>query len=236
MTEYYNLNKTLSITIPNITEDVIALSMSGGADSAILCYLFAKEIHDNKLTSKILPFTRYRPYPKENPMNWNVRRVNDIVNCISNIYSTEIFEKHWVEYPPDNMQEKMDSTQEHNYVTELHDKINKFITDQGKTWTFYYGVTANPSKQDMLENDLYYEYRVKDRDQELKREKMRSRPFDLVDKKFIKELYEQFNLLDVLFPLTYSCEGHWTSNNNYTCHCKECWWCKERFWAFGRYE
>ena len=42
-------------------------------------------------------------------------------------------------------------------------------------------------------------------------------------------------LLDSLFPLTYSCEGSIEATKHHTQHCKKCWWCQERYWAFGRY-
>jgi 7-cyano-7-deazaguanine synthase in queuosine biosynthesis len=34
-----------------------------------------------------------------------------------------------------------------------------------------------------------------------------------------------------IFPITRSCES-WT--NDFSKHCGECWWCKEREWGFGR--
>ena len=49
-------------------------------------------------------------------------------------------------------------------------------------------------------------------------------------KKDIANLYIEHNLLEKLFPITTSCE----SLDNVTEHCGECWWCKERQWAFNR--
>ena len=56
-----------------------------------------------------------------------------------------------------------------------------------------------------------------------------------VNKKWEAEAYKDKNLLDSLFPLTYSCEGSIEDTKYHTQHCKRCWWCQERFWAFGRY-
>ena len=49
----------------------------------------------------------------------------------------------------------------------------------------------------------------------------------------IKMLYEKYDVLDTLFPLTASCIGwpHETDNGRHPC--KVCVWCKERLWAFG---
>ena len=51
--------------------------------------------------------------------------------------------------------------------------------------------------------------------------------------------------MDDLFPVTRSCErlGEpegkiFTTEEDFfanSCKAEECWWCKERYWAFGRY-
>ena len=61
-------------------------------------------------------------------------------------------------------------------------------------------------------------------------------PFFDIDKKQLAELYNQYNITNTLFPLTYSCEGSAELTNTHTQHCEKCWWCEERYWAFGRYE
>ena len=59
-----------------------------------------------------------------------------------------------------------------------------------------------------------------------------------VDKRMVAHLYKYFDILDALFPLTRSCE--WHNSNTFDAanpgdgHCGQCWWCKEREWAFGR--
>ncbi len=60
------------------------------------------------------------------------------------------------------------------------------------------------------------------------------RPFWCVDKKFIADMYDHFELRESLLPLTWSCTVEGTEHNeNYTKHCGFCWWCKERDWAFN---
>tara|TARA_Y100001970_G_C14176119_1_gene827071 strand:+ start:481 stop:1086 length:606 start_codon:yes stop_codon:yes gene_type:complete len=55
-------------------------------------------------------------------------------------------------------------------------------------------------------------------------------PYINLDKKDIAALYRSNNLMD-LFRLTSSCEAKEDLDH----HCGECWWCKERYWAFGEY-
>jgi len=61
-------------------------------------------------------------------------------------------------------------------------------------------------------------------------------PFRNIHKKGVCELYETLGVLDTLFPLTRSCvAGLAEATNNFTTHCKDCWWCHERNWGFGTY-
>ena len=62
-----------------------------------------------------------------------------------------------------------------------------------------------------------------------------------VDKRMIAHLYKHFNVLEELLPHTRSCEWHEGFENNGVIvpnpkdgHCGECWWCRERKWAFGK--
>ena len=58
-------------------------------------------------------------------------------------------------------------------------------------------------------------------------------PWWNVDKKFVAEMYRKYELMENLYPLTESCiedrEGH-------SFPCKKCFWCEEKFWAFGSYD
>ena len=60
------------------------------------------------------------------------------------------------------------------------------------------------------------------------------RPLYLIDKRFVADIFRQFNLINSLLPVTWSCEGTIEASCNFTVHCEECWWCWERQWAFGR--
>tara|TARA_R100000541_G_scaffold49349_1_gene56510 strand:- start:98 stop:580 length:483 start_codon:yes stop_codon:yes gene_type:complete len=54
-------------------------------------------------------------------------------------------------------------------------------------------------------------------------------PFGAVDKKWIKLQYRYYGIVD-LANMTVSCIADQKEP------CRECWWCKERFWAFGNYD
>jgi len=54
-------------------------------------------------------------------------------------------------------------------------------------------------------------------------------PFINRDKRYVAELYKQHQLQE-LADLTISCESLTAPRP-----CKTCWWCKEKYWAFGFY-
>jgi hypothetical protein len=53
-------------------------------------------------------------------------------------------------------------------------------------------------------------------------------PFINIDKKQIAAWYTEYNLMDILYPITISCEAFVPPRP-----CGGCWWCKEKEWAFG---
>ena len=65
-----------------------------------------------------------------------------------------------------------------------------------------------------------------------------SAPFDNVNKKFIAELYKgEPYMIDQVYPLTASCVSDVSlDTNHWQSPCKQCWWCQERYWAFGSYD
>lgn len=58
------------------------------------------------------------------------------------------------------------------------------------------------------------------------------RPLRQYHKQSVYDLYMHFDVLDTLFPLTRSCES---LTFDFSSHCADCAFCKERFWGFGRY-
>jgi hypothetical protein len=68
----------------------------------------------------------------------------------------------------------------------------------------------------------------------------RIRPFIQRDKMVTFEAYDYYGVIDTLYPFTYSCETR-PGDNFYDprasddhVHCEQCWFCSERFYAFGR--
>lgn len=61
-------------------------------------------------------------------------------------------------------------------------------------------------------------------------------PLQNVHKKWVAKMYEHYGLMDDLYPLTASCIGNAYVTDHFTKPCRTCWWCREKFWAFGSYD
>jgi hypothetical protein len=99
------------------------------------------------------------------------------------------------------------------------------------------GMTSNPPVEEMKKYGFYdTAERRRDKGQNLKVFNGRVyEPLKNVDKKFIAGVYKEHNLMDELFYLTGSCVASPLDQNWTDTACGSCWWCKEKYWAFGEY-
>lgn len=184
----------------------LSLNLSGGADSAMLLYILALNFK-----GIIRPLTAV-----EIDGGINLLAVNEIVNLIRNLLPSANIANPIVTYFKQT--DAFESKAKH-FKTVMKSLISKVHFD---------GTTSNPPLRVMKELDMYTN-RFSSRD---KNDILKYRPFGQIDKSEIAKLYIQYDLMDNLLPLTASC----VMPINITEPCKECWWCKEKYWAFGRYD
>jgi hypothetical protein len=205
------------------TLNTIGIWMSGGADSSMLTYLLAKKIKDEKLNIKIQPLSVRRGRPN-NPIY-----AGNVVDFIENDLDIKMNE-HIIYYP--------DILDEHQReIKEFWDRDDENFRE-GVFQILYSGITCNPPVDDKTIPLNKERSRDADADRPLKSVngiRYYLNPFFDIHKKQLAELYKENDLLDTLFPITYSCEGEAEVTKTHTQHCEKCWWCQERFWAFGRY-
>ena len=209
----------------------IAISMSGGADSGMLAYLLVKQIQEEGLDIQIQPVTWRRPYPNDNPKDWNVKHAQQSITAIRLLLDADDILLDTYVFDPMFSEKPLSSEDE----TREWQRLMRYAQHVLGCDHFFYGTTSNPSHKQMFEHDMLKD-REKHRDKEVQHDDafLRYTPLADIDKRFLKDLYEQHNLLDTLFPVTRSCEGDPNSTANYTKECGKCWWCKERHWAFGK--
>lgn len=222
--------------IKNATK--IAVSLSGGADSAILFYHACDVLSDRTF----IPWSGY-----------DTRRPDSIFYAIE-VYSfikksypnVNILPLHKFEYTtvPGQFQNTKEwswqkdpkSVAHHNEEIKLWKKHNYTITLNG--------MTSNPPDEAIKEYKMDVDTghgvieprrSVRDRPHWLHHTHFRGvySPFVQEDKSYVKMMYEKYGVLNTLFPLTASCIGFPYETDNGQKPCRNCVWCKERLWAFG---
>jgi 7-cyano-7-deazaguanine synthase in queuosine biosynthesis len=192
---------------------IIGLSISGGADSAVLAYYLMKNIKEP---------LHFFTYASEEKQNRTVRNsIAVIEKCMS--LTGKINIHHHIKY---------DKTQERDqFLNYLVESVNKKIVD-----VMYTATTSSPPESVLETFHEQLSPDLKQRRDPTQKKPLFSHfgklyhPFINIDKNIIAEMYKELNLLDSLFPLTSSCESLSLS----TGHCGQCWWCQERFWAFNK--
>jgi len=204
----------------NIYDGPVGVMVSGGADSAILLYYLMKHC-----TETIFIFTEGN--------NVKLRR--------NAIISPRVVEK-CIE-----LTGNINVVHQINYITEtnletLYKNPRFAVRESGYVRIVYEGLTMNPP--DDISNNLVPELdfehtRSTDGDNPIFHDDNKFyMPWTNTDKKGIAKMYREENLIDTLLPVTRSCE--YDPNCEFfddvkdpgLGHCGECWWCKEREWAF----
>lgn len=221
----------------------IGMSLSGGADSAILLYILMKNLknrhlkiysllaHDRKTAmehhvDKIVEtcseltgntnFTLHKTY-KENQI---VDTLFDYWKEILNNNEVDVMYVGLTKFPPNDVYEQFEEKQPNWHVELRHENTERplrgiEIPVRADTNTEF--LIADQSK--LSAPSISIDERV-------------YAPFANLNKKDIASMYESLSVTDILFPVTRSCEDP----THLGSHCGVCWWCNEREWAFGRLE
>lgn len=223
----------------------IAVSVSGGADSALLSYIICKHIIDHELTHINIHFISHIRCWKTKP--WQQEDSKKIYEIFVQHFDRISFNRHvnfiapdleWGDQGPlliDEYGKKVsgDNIQIRAYA--------EFISYKYNIDAYYNAVTRNPRTdnfQGMPTRDIEP---TKD-NQHLfimkHMERLAIHPFRFLEKSWI---YKQYKNLDILWlwNKTRSCEGTF-DDIDYTNYdpistivpvCNKCFWCKEREWA-----
>jgi len=205
----------------------IGIKISGGADSALLCYILAKYKAEERPDINIHPMTAVnilKPYQlifskqiikfceSEFDVKFSEHHTLDPAmegpelaaaqqKLLDNLYSSKIIDCHALGITANPIEDETTAC--------MFEDPNLRDTERDRTGTLNQTLFLHP-------NNLFKSFR----------------PFANIDKKGIAELYEHFGLMDTLFPITKSCEGYTDSWDSP--HCGKCWWCMERQWGFNR--
>lgn len=222
------------------------LCVSGGVDSALGLYLICKYISENKLDVKITVVTAVEPQPEYTRNDKNVTKIISIVsdmfpniNKINHVihflegYTRQNDKVQYKTFPKAKLMRKM---HENNYANGDYDLGISFqssfpkLEELKKHEKLYHGsLSVGPEDRTWTgtKND------------KIKPHKLGGgwwRPFLNMTKKDFEILYVKHNLMYNLFPYTASCTGRAEYTNNFTKPCQKCFWCLEKYWAFGLFD
>lgn len=219
----------------------IAISLSGGADSALLCYILCNLA---KRSGTIVHVINHVRCWKSKP--WQQDNAEYIVNWFKYRFPEIKFERHINFIAPELEYGSMGPSLTDEYDKKVSgDNIQQrayaeYICHKHNIDAYYNAVTRNPRQESfdgMRERDID----PTEDNAHLSIMKHMGRyachPFRFIDKSWIVKQYKSFGIFD-LFEKTRSCEGEFKSVNytNYTPGqyvpvCGTCFWCKEREWA-----
>jgi len=218
-------NKFGKIKLPKkLNNKVIGLSMSGGADSTILCYLLAKFCQDKIFNYVIQPFSAY-----DLSVPGDAKKLPDIIQYIRNKFpDVQIRWPISTVFPNPNFipvkNEYLGSLKKILTHYKVYDIFVSAIS-LGPPLEVQKTFETNDSKNiKRLEGyDLYNELLVG------KNNKRTLKPFVNINKSFIIQCYKDFKE-EKLLEITESCIQ--------LVKCKPgdkfCWWCLEKDWAIKK--
>lgn len=238
---FYNID---NVNIPFDKKwNSIAVSLSGGADSALLAFLlcsFAPSGFHVHIISHIRCWKDkpWQQYDAVNVFRWLVNRFPNIV-----------FERHTNFIAPDLEYGNIGPNLTDEYGKHVSgDNIEirafaEYVCFQKNVDAYYNAVTRNPRLANfngMMERDI----EPTTENEHLYMMKHMGRwaihPFRFTDKSWIIKQYKE-NQIEDLLALTRSCEGTFANityetytPGQYVPVCGECFWCKEREWALGQ--
>ena len=198
----------------------LALSMSGGADSTMLCYLLAKTSRRHNLQITIQPYNGYDIWA---PMD--SKGVVKIIKYIQSKFPTvdiqwpisTVFDTNGDLGPRSKnmyIRPLLDKLEAHNVVDLVMNGISMGppleVQQTFKDWDNKINVRRLPG---------YHLWN------EVERAIDHLSPFKHVDKRFVVQCYKDFGI-EKLLRMTNSCTA---PQGN----CSECWWCQERNWALN---
>lgn len=223
----------------NKTND-INVSVSGGADSALMLWMIFKEFSEKNIQKNLLVSTMWASKSIRDGMPSNLQAANDVVKYVSGCFPDVKYKRFIyhsdINFIPYQTQEK--KTEYKKIKLKEDKKFHNEMQKQFDTLPLHiWGETSNPEKGDRVafKMDNSREYRRDPGNPFLEQKFMNNRsrwaPFIKFTKRFLSEIYKEYHLMD-LFALTESCVGL----NTKGLPCKQCWWCNEKYWAFGYYD
>ena len=197
----------------------VGIKMGGGADSSLMAYMVAKYKKEERPELILVPIVIDVEY-----RDFQIEYTSRVISFIEQELNVS-FEPRCISTL---------STEETK--PSIENEFTKSLYVDGTIECHFLGVNEIPPLDEftgLFDNDpvgrnvLTEKPEIKYQDHSM----ISIRPFFNINKQAIKELYDHYNLTDVLFPMTKSCGDEGGID---TPHCGYCWFCRERKWGFGK--
>jgi hypothetical protein len=230
----------------------IGISVSGGADSALLSFLLLNLINEKNLDTQVHIISNIRMW-KTRP--WQKYNSLDVYHYLLNKFPKVKIKRHenfisplleWGNTGPNILDENKNLKS--GDILQIQ-SFAEYIGHIENLNAYYNAVSKNPSSinidNSMSMRDLEYtndsDFQLMIKDHMLG---VSCHPFRFIEKNWIVARYKEFDIMD-LFNITRSCEGDTIDypeifkGLNYTNYipntkiptCGKCFWCQERQWA-----
>jgi len=217
----------------------VAISVSGGADSALLAYLICSQI-----TTQSVHIISHKRMWKTRP--WQSYDSLAVYTWLLKKFPNIKFVRHTNFIAPDIEYGNMGPILTDEYGKKVSgDNIQQrafaeYICSSEDVSAYFNAVTRNPKGIElggMAERDIELTKDNKHLERMTHMGVEVLHPFRFIDKSEIVKKYKELNLID-LFEITRSCEGEFNgidyttyTPGQYVPVCGNCFWCKEREWA-----
>lgn len=235
---------------PKEIPKIAPISLSGGLDSASLLYLICRHFPQ----IEIYPYTcKDLNAPKdaeaaEQIVKWMQKEFPN-----NKLHDIQIYEFNDRTEDFVTWKEVDNARKQYPKFNDLSDfGVSKIIQVDRISWNFMSkfpgavridGMTRNPPASEMQKLGFYEKAERRRDKEEPTVEEWRTdydkkvlyiyQAYANVDKKFVAGVYQDYNLMHTLFPLTRSCTGTAKQTDNFTRECHKCFWCHEKKWAFN---
>jgi hypothetical protein len=213
----------------------IGISISGGADSALLAFLICSNTDADIHFTNQIRLWKTRPWQEhvaDTVIDWFKNRFKNNFYLHRNLIPPEL---EWGDKGPTTIDEYGKLKSGNQIILRSH---NEYIAHKYKLDALYGGINKNP--------DIDIEGSLSDRDQgHIPPHFVHNgvdicHPFVYTKKDWILKQYYKNDIEDLL-NLTRSCEGE-VEDLDYTTYtpgqyvptCNECFWCKERAWGLSK--
>jgi hypothetical protein len=238
------LHNVDGVNIPfETTWNSIAISVSGGADSAMLAYLLCNLVPSYRKNFKVHVISHVRMWKTRPWQQWDSMSV---YNWLTHRFPNVTFQRHINFIAPELEYGNIGPSLTDEYGKNVSgDNIEQrsfaeFICHREDVDAYYNAVTRNPkdvnfkgmSERDIDPNESNQHLTVM-----IHMGKYAIHPFRFVEKSWIVNQYKRLDIED-LFNITRSCEGEFNgidyktyTPGQFVPICGGCFWCKERAWA-----